>query len=252
MSEEQETSNSLGNLPKFSKKPPTNGGGRRQSQSLAANPNPDSITISIPGLSPNTRSNWQMQRKGSFISKNMSTVMKSNSQNEIQLPNLLIGNMPKEDGTASRRGSLLGDVPPSAGRRESLSVPSSANARRGSIGTGRRGSIQVGGFARPLFDEDALKMFFNVRGVSLEDIDIAFEMLSQDKEKITHADIKLFISNYFDWFPEEAMTVLNSWKEEVTKAQLVEVLINKNLMTSPYEAAFKVSRKSQVIELNIL
>ena len=112
--------------------------------------------------------------------------------------------------------------------------------RRASIAPGRRGSIMAGGQVRQMFDEDALKYFWTNRGLTQQDIDVAFDLLSQDGQKLTHADIKLFVSTYFDWFPEEAMTVLNSWKEEVTKTQLEEVLLGKQLMSSPYESAFKV------------
>lgn len=123
-------------------------------------------------------------------------------------------------------------------RGSSAGVPT---FRRASIGApGRRGSIMAGGQVRQMFDEDALKYFWTNRGLTQQDIDVAFDLLSQDGQKLTHADIKLFVSTYFDWFPEEAMTVLNSWKEEVTKTQLEEVLLGKQLMSSPYESAFKV------------
>jgi hypothetical protein len=76
--------------------------------------------------------------------------------------------------------------------------------------------------------------------VTAQDVDIAFEMLSNDKKKIKHSDIKTFISAYFEHFPEEAISLLNNWKEDVTKDQLISMLINKPLMSSPYESAFKV------------
>jgi hypothetical protein len=93
---------------------------------------------------------------------------------------------------------------------------------------------------RPQLDEDSVKVFFDTHGVSEKDIDIAFEMLSKDKQKIHHSDIKAFIATYFDHFPDEAMSLLNSWKEEVSKEQLLSILINRNLMSSPYESAYKV------------
>jgi Ca2+-binding EF-hand superfamily protein len=88
-------------------------------------------------------------------------------------------------------------------------------------------------------DEDPLKIFFDTHGLTEKDIDIAFELLSKDKKKIYHSDIKTFIATYFDHFPDEAMSLLNGWKEEVTKEQLIGLLLNRNLMSSPYETAYK-------------
>jgi hypothetical protein len=120
-----------------------------------------------------------------------------------------------------------------SGRRKSIVgpglFPSAAKRRR-----------STSGGAKNQFDEEALKMFFASHGLTRKDIDEGFEFLSQDKKKLTHGDIKLFVSTYFDWFPEEAMSLLNSWKEEITKEQLYAVLLNKTLMTSPYESSFKV------------
>jgi GTPase Era involved in 16S rRNA processing len=97
------------------------------------------------------------------------------------------------------------------------------------------------------FDEDAMKIFFDTHGVTEKDIDIAFDMISKDKKKIYHSDIKAFIATYFDNLPDEAMSLLNQWKEEVTKEQLNTLLINRNLMSSPYENAMKVSFSNLVV-----
>ena len=114
--------------------------------------------------------------------------------------------------------------------------------RRASIiPSARRGSLIPGGPLKQVFDEDQLKYFWSNRGITLQDIEVAFNFLSQDKHKLTHSDIKQFVSTYFDSFPEEAMSVLSSWKEEVTINQLEDVLLSRPLITSPYESAFKVS-----------
>jgi hypothetical protein len=84
-----------------------------------------------------------------------------------------------------------------------------------------------------------LKTFFECSGLTVDDIDIAFDMLSNDKKRIRHSDIKAFITAHFDNFPEEAISLLNNWKEDATKDQLHSMLINKPLMTSPYESALK-------------
>jgi hypothetical protein len=97
------------------------------------------------------------------------------------------------------------------------------------------------------FDEDTIKIFFETHGVTEKDIDIAFDMISKDKKKIYHSDIKAFIATYFDHLPDEAMSLLNQWKEEVTKEQLNTLLINRNLMSSPYENAMKVPLSKLVV-----
>ena len=141
-------------------------------------------------------------------------------------------------------GELIGN------RRSPLSSAAllTSASRRGSMNPGRRASIKperrnsliIGGQVRQVFDEEQMKFYWNNRGLTLQDIEIAFNFLSHDKQKLTHSDIKLFVSTYFDSFPEEAISVLNSWKEEVTMAQLEDVLLNKHLSPYPYESAFKV------------
>lgn len=97
----------------------------------------------------------------------------------------------------------------------------------------------------PETDPELLKIFFETHGVTQKDIDIAFDMLSKDKKKIYHSDVKAFIATYFDNNPEEAMTLLNSWKEDVSKEQLESLLLNKTLMSSPYQNAFQVKPANQ-------
>ncbi|KAJ3305845.1 hypothetical protein HDV03_000954 [Kappamyces sp. JEL0829] len=139
---------------------------------------------------------------------------------------------PKKVKEEEEGGDLLGKLPvirKSDSRRVSIEPGPPPRGRRRSTFANDKNP----------FDEETLKMFFASHGLTRKDIDEAFEFLSQDKKKLTHGDIKLFVSTYFDWFPEEAMTLLNSWKEEITREQLYQVLLNKTLMTSPYESAFK-------------
>lgn len=78
-----------------------------------------------------------------------------------------------------------------------------------------------------------------IGGLSQEEVDIAFNLLSADKKTVTHNDVKNFIHEYFDWMPEEALSTLNLWKEEVGKEQFISILVDKVLLSSPHQTAFQ-------------
>jgi hypothetical protein len=139
------------------------------------------------------------------------------------------------ESTNNRRTSI--SSPPSNGN----SPPSGASRRTSIVGQSIRGRRRSLMMDKQGFDEEALKIFFATHGLTAQDINIGFDFLSRDKKKITHGDIKAFIGTYFDWFPEEAMSLLNAWKEEVSKEQLNSILLSKSLMSSPYDNAFKVT-----------
>ncbi|KAI8898086.1 hypothetical protein BC833DRAFT_591217 [Globomyces pollinis-pini] len=88
-------------------------------------------------------------------------------------------------------------------------------------------------------DEETIKIFFATHGLSSSDLDIGFDFISQDKSKITPADVRKFAKEYFPNLPPEALKVLEDWKETVTKDQMASLLLNKILLSSPYEDAFK-------------
>jgi hypothetical protein len=89
-------------------------------------------------------------------------------------------------------------------------------------------------------DAEQLKEFFSSHGVTAHDVDIAFDMLSSNKKTVNHNDLKAFIAKYFDYCPEEAISILNNWKEEVTKDQFMSALVSRTLTCNPYENALKV------------
>ncbi|KAJ3257889.1 hypothetical protein HK103_004180 [Boothiomyces macroporosus] len=89
-------------------------------------------------------------------------------------------------------------------------------------------------------DEETIKIFFSTHGITPTDLERGFDLISSDKKKIYPADVKKFAEKYFSDLPEEALNLISSWKEDVTKEQMSNLLLNKNLMSSPYEAAYKV------------
>ncbi|KAJ3275000.1 hypothetical protein HDV01_001506 [Terramyces sp. JEL0728] len=125
-------------------------------------------------------------------------------------------------------------------RESKVKTPEMMNHRksvRDKLGYQRRMSL----FPNPVqvMDEEAIKIFFSTHGLTATDLERGFELISSDKKKIYPADVRRFAEKYFSDLPDEALNLISSWKEDVTKEQMTNLLLNKTLMSSPYESAYK-------------
>ncbi|KAI8906890.1 hypothetical protein EDD86DRAFT_256256 [Gorgonomyces haynaldii] len=88
--------------------------------------------------------------------------------------------------------------------------------------------------------DDMLKLFFQRQGLTIEDLNAAFEILSHDGRKITGQDIRSFANKYFDKIPADAESWMNMKpKEEMTRDQLLTLLFKKELQYTPFDDAFE-------------
>ena len=104
----------------------------------------------------------------------------------------------------------------------------------------KRTAEQKNGKVISLGMQQSLQQFIKLHGVTKQDIDDAFDILSSNKETISRSDIKRFVETYFDNMPEEAKSFMESWKDVVRKEQMELVLLNRTMSTFPFESAFKV------------
>nr|KAJ3421694.1 hypothetical protein HK105_002630 [Polyrhizophydium stewartii] len=91
----------------------------------------------------------------------------------------------------------------------------------------------------PAVDEEFIRIFLTSHGVTLDDVSNAFQIISRDGQRITPSDIRLFADKYFGDLPAGAQKLLGEWKETATKDQLCNMLLNKNMASTPWDEAFE-------------
>lgn len=99
-------------------------------------------------------------------------------------------------------------------------------------------------------DEEFIQAFLMNRGVTADDVDHAFELLSKDGRKINKEDVKHFAEKFFHKrLSPKVLKFVNQWKEEITHESLVReifthhqsnMLLNKPMGDTPFEDAFEV------------
>ncbi|KAL2915348.1 hypothetical protein HK105_205213 [Polyrhizophydium stewartii] len=87
-----------------------------------------------------------------------------------------------------------------------------------------------------------IRIFLTSHGVTLDDVSNAFQIISRDGQRITPSDIRLFADKYFGDLPAGAQKLLGEWKETATKDQLCNMLLNKNMASTPWDEAFELRR----------
>eukprot|EP00842_Homolaphlyctis_polyrhiza_P007048 jgi/Hompol1/932/HPOL_003401-RA len=87
--------------------------------------------------------------------------------------------------------------------------------------------------------EEMLRIFFAAHGVTPDDVDNAFRLISRDGKRIMPSDVRAFASKYFDGLPSEVEKMLSGWKEDITRDQLANMLLNRTMFATPWEEAMQ-------------
>ncbi|KAI8923969.1 hypothetical protein BC831DRAFT_468026 [Entophlyctis helioformis] len=107
---------------------------------------------------------------------------------------------------------------------------------------GKRGSVGDPSMAGAgTIDDEVIRIFLEEHGVTKEDVDNAFEIVSRDGQRIGGNDVRAFVDKYFggtDALPEKAAKMVKEWKEDITKDQLCQLLLNRTMLSTPWDDAF--------------
>ena len=88
-------------------------------------------------------------------------------------------------------------------------------------------------------DPEFIQVFLANRGVTAEDVENAFNLISKDGRKITSLDVKSFADKYFTKLNPNVTKFLSKWKEDIALEGLTNILLNKPMASTPFEEAFE-------------
>ena len=117
-----------------------------------------------------------------------------------------------------------------------LKKTSSSNYRRKSVYTSSRRKSNTHE------NEEFIVAFLANRGVTIQDVEYAFSVLSKDGKKVGRDDIKSFAETFFNQqkLSQKQLKFLFSFKEDLTFESLSNILLNRPMGSTPFEDAFDV------------
>lgn len=152
----------------------------------------------------------------------------------------------RQSMTNNSGSNAMGASPMMNKRRQSI-TPDISQRRQSIMGITRGGRRSSRMFSEDAFkqdepglDEEFVTIFLSTRGVTKEDIDGAFDLLSRDGLKINAVDVQHFAAKYFKVLPDKAKKLIDEWTESITKDNLSQLLLNKTMVKTPWDDAFEV------------
>ena len=88
-------------------------------------------------------------------------------------------------------------------------------------------------------DDKTMTEFVTKRGVTVEDVATAMELISSDGRRITKEDVKVFLESHFSKLSSKHQKFVSQWKEDITKEALTNILLNKPISSIPFAEAME-------------